>query len=149
MSTDTVGTGTLEDVGEEALEPGDTGTGTASSGPQGVGPSNGGGPDSVPLPAEPGEAELPQFGFSEPSHGPQRSMETLADVLMTISVELGRTKLAIRDLLNIHSGAVVQLDRQVTQPVDIFVHGTLIARGEVVVVDESFAVRVTELVTGD
>ncbi len=68
---------------------------------------------------------------------------------MTVSVELGRTKIPIRDLLNIHNGAVVQLDRPVSHPVDIFVHGTLIARGEVVVVDECFAVRVTELMTGD
>jgi flagellar motor switch protein FliN/FliY len=68
---------------------------------------------------------------------------------MTVSVELGRTKIPIKDLLSIHNGSVVQLDRPVSQPVDIFVHGTLIARGEVVVVDECFAVRVTELLTGD
>ena len=68
---------------------------------------------------------------------------------MTVSVELGRTKLPIRELLNIHSGAVVQLDRAVSHPVDIFVQGSLIARGEVVVVDECFAVRVTELLAGD
>ena len=94
-------------------------------------------------------AELPHL---DPSPGPAagpRSITTLADVEMTVSVELGRTKLPIRELLNIHNGAVVQLDRAVSHPVDIFVHGTLIARGEVVVVDECFAVRVTELLTGD
>jgi flagellar motor switch protein FliN/FliY len=68
---------------------------------------------------------------------------------MTVSVELGRTKIPIKELLAIHNGAVVQLDRSVASPVDIFVHGTLIARGEVVVVDECFAVRVTELLTGE
>jgi flagellar motor switch protein FliN/FliY len=68
---------------------------------------------------------------------------------MTVSVELGRTKIAIRDLLSIHNGTVVQLDRSITHPVDVLVHGTLIARGEVVVVDECFAVRVTELLTGE
>jgi flagellar motor switch protein FliN/FliY len=78
-----------------------------------------------------------------------RSITTFGDVEMSVSVELGRTKIPIRDLLNIHNGAVVQLDRPVTHPVDLFVQGTLIARGEVVVVDECFAVRVTELLTGD
>ncbi|HTV10761.1 MAG TPA: flagellar motor switch protein FliN [Acidimicrobiales bacterium] len=94
-------------------------------------------------------AELPHL---DPTPGPAagpRSISALGEVEMTVSVELGRTKLAIKDLLNIHSGAVVQLDRAVTHPVDIFVQGSLIARGEVVVVDECFGVRVTELLTGD
>ena len=94
-------------------------------------------------------AELPHL---DPTPGPTtgpRSIAALNDVEMTVSVELGRTKIPIKDLLNIHNGAVVQLDRPVSHPVDIFVHGTLIARGEVVVVDECFAVRVTELMTGD
>ncbi|HET9061150.1 MAG TPA: flagellar motor switch protein FliN [Acidimicrobiales bacterium] len=94
-------------------------------------------------------AELPHL---DPSPGPAagpRSIAALGDVEMTVSVELGRTKIPIKDLLGIHNGAVVQLDRSVASPVDIFVHGTLIARGEVVVVDECFAVRVTELLTGD
>jgi flagellar motor switch protein FliN/FliY len=93
-------------------------------------------------------AELPHL---DPSPGPTatRSIAAFGDVEMTVSVELGRTKIPIRDLLSIHNGAVVQLDRAVSHPVDLFVQGTLIARGEVVVVDECFAVRVTELLTGD
>jgi flagellar motor switch protein FliN/FliY len=93
-------------------------------------------------------AELPHL---DPSPGPTaaRSIAAFGEVEMTVSVELGRTKIPIRDLLSIHNGAVVQLDRGVTHPVDLFVQGTLIARGEVVVVDECFAVRVTELLTGD
>jgi flagellar motor switch protein FliN/FliY len=99
-------------------------------------------------PAGEAVAELPHL---DPSPGPivARSIATFGDVEMSISVELGRTKIPIRDLLSIHNGAVVQLDRPVTHPVDLFVQGTLIARGEVVVVDECFAVRVTELLTGD
>lgn len=146
MSTETLGTEALPDV-EGA--PGE-GPGESSASPEearaGGGPG-GRGTDEVHT--EAGGAELPQLGLSEPALGPARSIEALAEVHMTISVELGRTKLLVRDLLNIHNGAVVQLDRQVTQPVDVFVHGTLIARGEVVVVDECFAVRVTELVAGD
>jgi flagellar motor switch protein FliN/FliY len=100
-------------------------------------------------PASQAAAELPHL---DPSPGPQaahRSIAALGDVEMSVSVELGRTRIAIRDLLAIHNGAVVQLDRAVSHPVDIFVNGTLIARGEVVVVDECFAVRITELLTGD
>lgn len=93
-----------------------------------------------------------EFPHLDPSPGPAaapRSIAALGDVEMTVSVELGRTKIPIKELLAIHNGAVVQLDRSVTNPVDIFVHGTLIARGEVVVVDECFAVRVTELLAGE
>ncbi|GEM_PF-3409435 len=102
----------------------------------------------VTVPATRAAAELPHL---EPAAGqaPARSIASLSDVEMTVSVELGRTKIAIKDLLTIHNGAVVQLDRAVSHPVDVFVNGTLIARGEVVVVDECFAVRVTELITGD
>lgn len=100
-------------------------------------------------PASEVAAELPHLDPSAGVGGNPRSIAALGDVQMTVSVELGRTKILIRDLLGIHNGAVVQLDRPVSHPVDIFVHGTLIARGEVVVVDECFAVRVTELLTGD
>jgi flagellar motor switch protein FliN/FliY len=102
----------------------------------------------VITPAGKAMAELPHL---DPSAGPTvaRSIASFGEVEMSVSVELGRTKIPIRDLLNIHNGAVVQLDRAVTHPVDVFVQGTLIARGEVVVVDECFAVRVTELLTGD
>jgi flagellar motor switch protein FliN len=94
-------------------------------------------------------AELPHLDPIAGADSPIRSIAALGEVEMTISVELGRTKIPIKELLSIHNGAVVQLDRQVSHPVDIFVQGTLIARGEVVVVDECFAVRVTELLTGD
>lgn len=96
----------------------------------------------------PAAAELPHLD-PVAGAGLQRSIASLSEVEMTVSVELGRTKIPIKDLLNLHNGSVVQLDRPVTQPVDIFVQGTLIARGEVVVVDECFAVRVTELLTGE
>lgn len=98
---------------------------------------------------DPAAVELPVL---DPTPGPQaaaRSIAALSDVEMTVTVELGRTKIPIKELLAIHNGSVVQLDRPVSHPVDIFVQGTLIARGEVVVVDEHFAVRVTELLTGD
>jgi flagellar motor switch protein FliN/FliY len=65
---------------------------------------------------------------------------------MGISVELGRTRMTVQDVLGLAPGAVIELDRPAGAPVDVLVNGTLMARGEVVVVDEEFAVRVTEVV---
>ena len=97
--------------------------------------------------ADPAPVELPLLapsGHSE--HLPARPLSSLNDVEMAVTVELGRTRLSVRDLLELHPGAVVQLDRPATSPVDIFVNGTLIAKGEVVVVDDDFGVRITDLV---
>jgi flagellar motor switch protein FliN/FliY len=65
---------------------------------------------------------------------------------MEVTVELGRTRLAVRDLLALTPGDVLELDRTAGSPADLLVNGRLIARGEVVVVDENFALRVTEIV---
>jgi flagellar motor switch protein FliN/FliY len=94
----------------------------------------------------PSPLELPSLGPSHNAMLPARPMSTLNDVEMGVTVELGRTRLAVRDLLELHPGAVVQLDRSATSPVDIFVNGTLVARGEVVVVDDDFGVRITDLI---
>lgn len=67
------------------------------------------------------------------------------DVSMTVSVELGRVTMPIGDLLQLSEGAVVQLDRMISQPVDIIAQGVRLARGEVVVVEERYAVRITEI----
>ena len=76
----------------------------------------------------------------------QRSLELLHDVEMAVTVELGRTRMAVSDLLSLAPGTVVELDRAAGSPVDVLVNGKLIARGEVVVVDEDFAIRVSEIV---
>jgi flagellar motor switch protein FliN/FliY len=73
----------------------------------------------------------------------------LADVTMGITAELGRSTVTIRDLLSIAPGAVIDLDRAATAPVDILVNGTVIARGEVVVIDEEFGVRILEIIGRD
>ena len=77
-----------------------------------------------------------------------RSLDMLHDVEMAVTVELGRTKMTIRDILGLSAGTVVELDRAAGAPVDVVVNGTLIARGEVVVIDEEFGIRVTEIVSG-
>ena len=77
---------------------------------------------------------------------PQRGIEMLHGVDMEVTVELGRTRMTVRDLLALTPGAVLELDRAAGSPADLLVNGRLIARGEVVVVDEDFALRVTEIV---
>ena len=72
-------------------------------------------------------------------------MDLLAGLKMNVAVELGRTELTVADVLGLGPGAVIELDRLAGEPVDILVNATLIARGEVVVVDENFGVRVVEV----
>ncbi|GEP40188.1 hypothetical protein NPS01_38510 [Nocardioides psychrotolerans] len=74
-----------------------------------------------------------------------RGIEMLHGVDMEVTVELGRTRMAVRDLLALAPGAVLELDRAAGSPADLLVNGRLIARGEVVVVDEDFGLRVTEI----
>ncbi len=75
-----------------------------------------------------------------------RGVELLHGVAMEVTVELGRTRLSVRDLLALSPGDVIELDRAAGSPADLLVNGRLIARGEVVVLDENFALRVTEIV---
>ncbi len=77
---------------------------------------------------------------------PVRGLEMLHGVDMEVTVELGRTRMTVRDLLALTPGAVLELDRAAGSPADLLVNGRLIARGEVVVVDEDFGLRVTEIV---
>jgi len=73
------------------------------------------------------------------------NLDLLLDVNLKISVELGRSQLKFRDVLNLSNGSVVELARQTSEPVDILVNGALLAVGEVVVIDDHFAVRITKL----
>lgn len=101
------------------------------------------------FPIEPGAevhpAEFIPLTANEPANS--SNIELLLDVILKVNVELGRSTMAVRDILNLGPGSVVELDRMAGEPVDVSINGTLIARGEVVVVDEKFGVRVTEIVT--
>jgi len=81
------------------------------------------------------------------SAGEQRNIGLLMDVSMELTVELGRTKWKIKDILGMGEGTIIELDKLAGEPVDILVNNNLIARGEVVVIDENFGVRVTEIVS--
>jgi len=73
------------------------------------------------------------------------NLDLLMDVDMKLTVELGRTRLKFRDVLNLTAGSVVELAKLTSEPVDIMVNGALLATGEVVVVDDHFAIRITKL----
>ncbi|HEY4627496.1 MAG: flagellar motor switch protein FliN [Geodermatophilales bacterium] len=75
------------------------------------------------------------------------SLDLLRNVAMEVTVEIGRTRMTVQELLSLHPGEVVELDRAASAPADLLVNGTLIARGEVVVVDEDFGLRISEIVT--
>ena len=74
-------------------------------------------------------------------------LEMILDIPVSLSVELGRTRIAIRDLLQLAQGSVVELDAMAGEPMDILVNGCLIAQGEVVVVNDKFGIRVTDIIT--
>jgi len=75
------------------------------------------------------------------------NLESLLDVPVTISMEIGRTRINIRNLLQLNQGSVVELDRLAGEPMDVLVNGTLIAQGEVVVVNEKFGIRLTDVIS--
>lgn len=84
---------------------------------------------------------------AEPQNG--ADLRRLSDVLMELSVEIGRTRMTVGEMLQLRAGSIVTLERLAGEPVDLLVNGTPIARGEVVIVDEQFGLRVTEIVEGD
>jgi flagellar motor switch protein FliN/FliY len=88
---------------------------------------------------------------AEPSRGERGrggppAFDLLHDVEMEVTAELGRTRMSVRELLSLAPGAVIELDRAAGGPADLLVNGRLIARGEVVVIDENFGIRITEIV---
>jgi flagellar motor switch protein FliN/FliY len=105
----------------------------------------------APAPAAPPTAVHPvQFmplTPDAPSIDNPHGIELLMDVALEVSVELGRSHMSIAEILALRTGSVIELDKLAGEPVDVSVNGTLVARGEVVVVDEKFGVRITEVVS--
>lgn len=75
------------------------------------------------------------------------NMDVILDIPVTISMEVGRSKMNIRNLLQLNQGSVVELSRMAGEPLDVMVNGTLIAHGEVVVVNEKFGIRLTDIIS--
>ena len=94
------------------------------------------------------DAQAASFEQLEPeSSGGEIKLDAILDVPVTISMEIGRTRINIRNLLQLNQGSVVELDRLAGEPMDVLVNGTLIAQGEVVVVNEKFGIRLTDIVS--
>src|SRR5699024_5390316 len=93
------------------------------------------------------QASFSEFNHVELDQNAQKNLDMLLDIPLNITVELGRTKRTIREILNVSSGSVIELDKLAGEPVDILVNGKLIAQGEVVVIDENFGVRVTDIIS--
>jgi flagellar motor switch protein FliN/FliY len=75
------------------------------------------------------------------------NLDVILDIPVTLSMEIGRTRVSIQDLLQLAKGSVVELDRMAGEPLDVLVNGTLVARGEVVVVNDKFGVRLNDVIS--
>ncbi len=100
--------------------------------------------------AKPAPASQPiTFKELSPARGTEapQELDFILDLPLEVSVEIGRTKMQIRDLLKLTQGSIIELERIAGEPVDIYVNGKLMAKGEVVVVNDRFGVRVTEIIS--
>jgi flagellar motor switch protein FliN/FliY len=79
--------------------------------------------------------------------GSDVNLDVVLDIPVNLSMEIGRTRISIRNLLQLNQGSVVELERLAGEPMDVLVNGTLIARGEVVVVNEKFGIRLTDIIS--
>ncbi len=108
---------------------------------------------SVDQPIDPAISNLQPFQFQDlagtPPTGERATIELLRDVDLNVRIELGRTQMFLEDVLKFKRGSVVTLDKLAGDPVDVFVNGRMVARGEVLVLNDNFCVRVTELLAGD
>lgn len=95
--------------------------------------------------------ELDEFdAVAQPSRsneGTQPDLDVILDIPVSISMEVGSTAITIRNLLQLNQGSVIELDRLAGEPLDVLVNGTLIAHGEVVVVNEKFGIRMTDVIS--
>ena len=96
-----------------------------------------------------GEAKAAQFGDVQDTSKPngQRSLEFILDIPLQVSVELGRTQILINDLLKLGQGSVIELAKLAGEPMEVLVNQKLLARGEVVVVNEKFGIRLTDVIS--
>ena len=89
--------------------------------------------------------ELKNEVLKQPAGSPD--LDVILDIPVSISMEVGRTSITIRNLLQLNQGSVIELDRLAGEPLDVLVNGTLIAHGEVVVVNEKFGIRMTDVIS--
>ncbi len=88
-----------------------------------------------------------QFAETDGKSATPQGFDMIMDIPVALTVELGRTKISIRNLLQLAHGSVVELDGMAGEPMDVMINGTLIAQGEVVVVNDKFGIRLTDIIT--
>lgn len=93
------------------------------------------------------KAQFEQLDDNAPLAGSDVNLDVILDVPVALSMEVGRTQISIRNLLQLNQGSVVELDRTAGEPLDVYVNGTLVAHGEVVVVNEKFGIRLTDVIS--
>ncbi len=103
-------------------------------------------PDDIIADAEAQAAQLDELK-EEGAQSSDPRLDTILDIPVTISMEVGRTNISIRNLLQLNQGSVVELDRVAGEPLDVLVNGTLIAHGEVVVINDKFGIRLTDVIS--
>jgi len=91
--------------------------------------------------------EFPEGTKIAQGDGPAPDLDVILDIPVTISMEVGNTQIPIRNLLQLNQGSVIELDRLAGEPLDVLVNGTLIAHGEVVMVNEKFGIRLTDVIS--
>ena len=92
-------------------------------------------------------AQMESFQPTGELGGKIADLDSILDIPVMLSVEIGKTRLSIRNLLQLNQGSVVELDRLAGEPLDVMINGTLVAHGEVVVVNEKFGIRLTDVVS--
>lgn len=98
-------------------------------------------------PSQPAVAAFEDFSTSNVKSGSHNDIDFILDIPVQLTVELGRTKIAIKNLLQLAQGSVVELDGLAGEPMDVLVNGCLIAQGEVVVVNDKFGIRLTDIIS--
>lgn len=104
-------------------------------------------PDQLIADAEAQAAGLDELTDDSAPLNDEKKLDTILDIPVTISMEVGRTNISIRNLLQLNQGSVVELDRVAGEPLDVLVNGTLIAHGEVVVINDKFGIRLTDVIS--
>ncbi len=93
------------------------------------------------------KVEFSSFDETDKTAEPPKNLDFILDIPLTISVELGRTKMVINDMLQLGQGSVIELAKLAGEPLDVYVNGKLMARGEVVLVNDKFGVRLTDIIS--
>ena len=132
--------------GGPSFDPAGTGQGVAADAANGIDPIGGEGAAGVPLP-DAARFELPNLR-QVMRDAQASSIDLLRDVDLNVKIELGRSRMLVEDVLKLAEVSVVELDKLAGDPVDVFVNDRLVARGEVLVLNDNFCVRINEIVAG-